>query len=282
MPGEVSDDVYNLKVGFGAGVVPPERIMIMKYSLWFLISSLTLTVGSGSGFCDSGSLKPPGVGKSPTDTTILPAATSQSEKAISQVMMDKLSNAVSSEYVIGAEDVLDITVWRNPDLSRQVQVRPDGRISMPIIRDVVAVGKTPTQLAEEMTNKLKEYVQNPVVAVTLKEVNSSNVFLLGEVAHPGKYPLKSKMTLLQGITIAGGSKRRQREIKSLFSGLLKVLRVRSDSRRATTTSCYAAESVIILNSNRVIRSWFRVSRWWSSLVGREHRKGLLWTITREG
>lgn len=206
MPREVSDDVYSLKVGFGAGVMPPERIMIMKYSLWFLISSLTLTVGSGSGFCDSGSLKPPGVGKSPTDTTILPAATSQSEKAISQVMMDKLSNAVSSEYVIGAEDVLDITVWRNPDLSRQVQVRPDGRISMPIIRDVVAVGKTPTQLAEEMTNKLKEYVQNPVVAVTLKEVNSSNVFLLGEVAHPGKYPLKSKMTLLQGITIAGGFK----------------------------------------------------------------------------
>lgn len=202
----VSEDVYNLNVGFGADAVRPERTMIMKYSLWFLISSLALTVSSGSGFCDSGSVKPPGVGKSPTDTTVLPAATTQTEKAISQVMMDKLSNAVSSEYVIGAEDVLDITVWRNPDLSRQVQVRPDGRISMPIIRDVVAVGKTPTQLAEEMTNKLKEYVQNPVVAVTLKEVNSSNVFLLGEVAHPGKYPLKSKMTLLQGITIAGGFK----------------------------------------------------------------------------
>ena len=99
-------------------------------------------------------------------------------------VMEKLSNAVSSEYIIGAEDVLEITVWRNADLSKVVQVRPDGRVSMPIIRDIVAVGKTPTQLAEEMTNKLKEYVQNPVVAVSLKEVNSSNIFVLGEVKTP--------------------------------------------------------------------------------------------------
>jgi polysaccharide export outer membrane protein len=119
-------------------------------------------------------------------------------------IMEKLSNAVGGDYIIGAEDVLDITVWRNADLSKTVQVRPDGRVSMPIIRDITAVGKTPTQLAEEMTNKLKEYVQNPVVAVSLKEVNSYNIFLLGEVAHPGRYPLKSKTTLLQGITIAGG------------------------------------------------------------------------------
>ena len=124
--------------------------------------------------------------------------------AVSPQVMEKLSNAVGGDYIIGAEDVLDITVWRNADLSKTVQVRPDGRVSMPIIRDITAVGKTPTQLAEEMTNKLKEYVQNPVVAVSLKEVNSYNIFLLGEVAHPGRYPLKSKTTLLQGITIAGG------------------------------------------------------------------------------
>ncbi|MBH0202562.1 MAG: hypothetical protein HP496_09800 [Nitrospira sp.] len=148
----------------------------------------------------------PDAGKLPADTSALPVATAQAEKATGQARGDKLSNAVSSDYVIGAEDVLDITVWRNPDLSRQVQVRPDGRFSMPIIRDVVAVGKTPTKLAEEMTSRLKEYVQNPVVAVTLKEVNSSNIFLLGEVTNPGKYPLKSKTTLLQGITIAGGFK----------------------------------------------------------------------------
>jgi polysaccharide export outer membrane protein len=166
------------------------------------------------GFGEPGSLMSAGTAKSPADGPSSTAVAASSEKggagqagkegSVTSQVMEKLSNAVSSEYIIGAEDILEITVWRNVDLSKTVQVRPDGRISMPIIRDIVAVGKTPTQLAEEMTNKLKEYVQNPVVAVSLKEVNSSNVFLLGEVAKPGKYPLKSKTTLLQGITVAGG------------------------------------------------------------------------------
>lgn len=119
-------------------------------------------------------------------------------------LFGKFSNTVSSDYIIGAEDVLEITVWRNADLSKVVQVRPDGRFSMPVIRDVTAVGKTTSQLADEITKKLKEYVQNPVVAVSVREVNSYSIFLLGEVVKPGKYPLKSKTTLLQGITIAGG------------------------------------------------------------------------------
>jgi polysaccharide export outer membrane protein len=69
---------------------------------------------------------------------------------------------------------------------------------------MVAVGKTPSQLADEITRKLREYVQNPVVAISIKEVNSYSIFVLGEVVKPGKYPLKSRTTLLQGITIAGG------------------------------------------------------------------------------
>lgn len=117
---------------------------------------------------------------------------------------EKLSNIVTEAYTIGAEDILEITVWRNQDLSKTVQVRPDGKFSLPVIRDVVAVGKTPSQLADEITRKLKEYVQNPVVAISVREVNSYNIFVLGEVVRPGKYPLKSKTTLLQGITIAGG------------------------------------------------------------------------------
>ena len=181
------------------------------------ICSLIIFVSIGSiaslGLCESGPNVPVATGKSATEASVASVPASPTDKALTQAnkdsaasarVMEKLWNAVSSEYIIGAEDVLDITVWRNPDLSKQVQVRPDGRISMPIIRDITAVGKTPTQLAEEMTSKLKEYVQNPVVAVTLKEVNSSNIFVLGEIAHPGRYPLKSKTTLLQGITIAGG------------------------------------------------------------------------------
>ena len=185
----------------------------MKYTLCSLMVWLSIGATAGYGFSESGPIMPMSAGKSATDTTSSSVPTSPIEKASGQVekegsvtayVMEKLSNAVSSEYIIGAEDILEITVWRNVDLSKIVQVRPDGRISMPIIRDIMVVGKTPTQLAEEMTSKLKEYVQTPVVAVSVKEVNSSNIFVLGEVVRPGKYPLKSKTTLLQGITIAGG------------------------------------------------------------------------------
>ena len=133
-----------------------------------------------------------------------PAAAAALKGVAAADLHQKLSNIVTDEYVIGAEDVLEITVWRNQDLSKAVQVRPDGRVSLPIIRDVVAVGKTPIQLADEITTELKPYVQNPAVAIAVRDVNSYNVFLLGEVGKPGKYPLKSKTTLLQAITIAGG------------------------------------------------------------------------------
>ena len=173
-----------------------------------LIMLLVMCWTTEPGFCEPVPVVSAGAGKSPADVAASSekggAGQTGKDGSVTSQVMEKLSNAVSSEYIIGAEDMLEITVWRNADLSKTVQVRPDGRISMPIIRDIMAVGKTPTQLAEEMTNKLKEYVQNPVVAVSLKEVNSSNVFVLGEVAHPGKFPLKSKTTLLQGITVAGG------------------------------------------------------------------------------
>jgi polysaccharide export outer membrane protein len=118
--------------------------------------------------------------------------------------LEKVSAVAGVDYLIGAEDVLDISVWRNADLSKTVQVRPDGRISLPVIRDIVAVGKTPVQLADEITMRLREYVQNPVVAISVKDVNSYTVFLLGEVVRPGRYALKSRTSLLQGLTIAGG------------------------------------------------------------------------------
>lgn len=184
----------------------------MKRTICSLIVWLLIGSTAGIGLCEPSPVGPVAAGKSVTETTSSSVPASPGEKTVDQAnkpnaaseYTEKLSNAVSSEYIIGAEDVLEITVWRNVDLSKIAQVRPDGRISMPIIRDIMAVGKTPSQLAEEMTNKLKEYVQSPVVAVSLKEVNSSNIFMLGEVAKPGRYPLKSKTTLLQGITIAGG------------------------------------------------------------------------------
>lgn len=118
--------------------------------------------------------------------------------------VEKTALIVTRDYIIGPEDVLDITVWRNQDLSKTVTVRPDGRISLPLIGDVAAVGKTPVQLTEEISAKLKEFKENPSVSIMVNQVNSYAVYLLGEVMRPAKYPLKSKTTLLQGITIAGG------------------------------------------------------------------------------
>jgi len=126
------------------------------------------------------------------------------QEASPQQAIEKSSLIVTRDYIIGPEDVLDITVWRNQDLSKVVQVRPDGRISLPLIGDITAVGKTPTQLTADISAKLKDYKEAPTVAIVVREVNSYAIFVLGEVGKPGKYPLKSKTTLLQGLTIAGG------------------------------------------------------------------------------
>ncbi|TKB80874.1 MAG: sugar ABC transporter substrate-binding protein [Nitrospira sp.] len=108
------------------------------------------------------------------------------------------------DFLIGPEDVLDITVWRNADLSKTVTVRPDGMISLPLIGDLRANGITAAQLAEKIAVKLKEFKESPTVAVSVKEINSYNIYVVGEVTKPGKYPLKSHTTLLQAISIAGG------------------------------------------------------------------------------
>jgi polysaccharide export outer membrane protein len=129
---------------------------------------------------------------------------SASAQAPTNEKLEKALLIVTTDYFIGPEDVLTITVWRNVDLSREVTVRPDGKISLPLIGDITAVGKTPSQLSEDISAKLKEYKENPQVSIVVKEVNSYAIYVLGEVAKPGKYPLRSKTTLLQGITIASG------------------------------------------------------------------------------
>lgn len=117
---------------------------------------------------------------------------------------EKSSLIVTTDYIIGPEDVLDITVWKNSDLSKTVHVRPDGRISLPLVGDVVAVSRTSAQLTDEISARLKAYMENPTVSIVVKEVNSYAIFVLGEVVKPARYPLKSKTTLLQAVTLAGG------------------------------------------------------------------------------
>jgi polysaccharide export outer membrane protein len=107
-------------------------------------------------------------------------------------------------YLIGAQDVLDISVWKEPEVSRSVPVRPDGKISLPLLNDVQAAGLTPTQLATQITESLKKYVANPQVTVIVTTMNSQRVYILGEVTRPGAYPLLPGMTILQALSSGGG------------------------------------------------------------------------------
>ena len=111
---------------------------------------------------------------------------------------------VTGDYIIGPQDVLEISVWRNPDLSRQVTVRPDGRISLPLIGDVDAVGRTTGDLKNSITEKLKEYKENPTVAIVVQQVNSYFVYVQGAVGQQGRFPLLTKTSLIQALTLAGG------------------------------------------------------------------------------
>ena len=107
-------------------------------------------------------------------------------------------------YMIGPEDVLDINVWKEPDMSRVVPVRPDGRISLPLINDVQASGLSPQQLAAILTDRLRKYLNEPQVTVIVTAINSKRVFVVGEVLHAGAFPLIPGMTVLQALSSAGG------------------------------------------------------------------------------
>lgn len=108
------------------------------------------------------------------------------------------------DFLLGPEDVLSVTVWRNQDLTREIIVRPDGGVTMPLIGDIRAAGMTSEALAKRIAEKLNEYMSNPIVSVQVKEINSYYIFVLGEVSKPGKYQMKSFATVLQGISLAGG------------------------------------------------------------------------------
>lgn len=116
----------------------------------------------------------------------------------------KKSATSDPNYVIGAQDMLDINVWKELDLSRTVPVRPDGKISLPLLNDVQAAGLTPTQLAEQITASLKKFVTGPQVTVIVTQINSQRIYLMGEVTRAGAYPLLPGMTVLQGLSSGGG------------------------------------------------------------------------------
>ena len=162
---------------------------------------------------------------------------SPSEKRIVQPQQP-VRGAVGNDYVIGPEDVLQVTVWKNDTLSRVVPVRPDGKISLPLLHDVQAAGLTSMQLRDKISRALGEFMPNPEVSVIVTDVRSFRVSVMGEVQRPGVLLLKSSTTILEAIAMAGGFRD--------FASPSKIVVVRKDAGGATQK--------IPFNYNKAIRN----------------------------
>src|SRR6266850_5001060 len=132
--------------------------------------------------------------------SVQPAAAAQ---PVESPKSDTTKSVAGPDYVIGPEDVLHIAVWKESDLTATLPVRPDGKISMPLLNDVQAAGLTPMQLADSLTEKLKKYLADPRVTVVVTQMNSQRIYVLGEVLHSGAIPLLPNMTVLQALATAG-------------------------------------------------------------------------------
>jgi len=112
--------------------------------------------------------------------------------------------AVPGNYVIGTDDLLGIVYWKDKDMSTDARVRPDGRISLPLINEVVAAGLTPEELQKRVTEESAKYMEDASITIVVREINSLKVFITGEVTKPGTYPITSATTVMQLISLAGG------------------------------------------------------------------------------
>ena len=144
--------------------------------------------------------------------------------------------ADNDQYVIGAEDILYIHVWKEEAFTRTVPVRMDGKISLPLVQEIKAAGLTPLQLKEVLTTKLKEFIDNPLVSVTVAEANSFKVYVSGFVKAPGVYRLRSETSVAQIIPMAGGF--------TQWANEKKILIIRNENGR---------EKRITVNYRKIIR-----------------------------
>jgi polysaccharide export outer membrane protein len=136
---------------------------------------------------------------------------------------------------LGPEDVIEVFVWKEPDLSTTAVVRPDGKVSLPLIGELHTSGKTAVELQKEISQKLAQYVAEPVVNVIVKEVNSAKVSVLGEVKTPGVYKIKDRATLLDAIALAGGfteyaKRNKVTVIRPVTTGEQKLIKLNADDQ----------------------------------------------------
>lgn len=136
---------------------------------------------------------------------LMPAAFAMvSSPVLAQEPATAVMDGCPGSYIIGPADVLELAVWGNTDMTRTVPVRPDGKISLPLLNDVQAAGLTPMQLRDSVTKALVAYIPEPAVSVIVREIHSFKVTVVGEVKEPGRYELKDRATVLDVLAMAGG------------------------------------------------------------------------------
>jgi polysaccharide export outer membrane protein len=139
---------------------------------------------------------------------------------------DSPAKAHDDSFVIGNDDVLAINVWKEPDISRSIPVRSDGKISLPLVGEVQAAGRTPLKLEQDIAAKLKSYIAEPEVTVIVQQINSQKFNVLGQVAHPGTFMVTNSLTVLDALALAGGFRDFAKQ-KSIY-----VLRQNADGTQA--------------------------------------------------
>jgi len=130
-------------------------------------------------------------------------AKASDDKAPADKVQSEPTSVAGPDYKIGPDDMLHVSVWKEPDLTETLPVRPDGKISLPLLNDVQAAGLTPSQLADSISTKLKKYMSDPRVTVIVTAMNSQKIYVLGEVTHTGTMVLQPNMTVLQALASAG-------------------------------------------------------------------------------
>lgn len=171
-----------------------KRTLIMGIAVWTLWGTASFAQQPA----------PSTAGRQPTPTPAPPTATATAAAPRAATPVVPAGVVTPPDYVIGPDDVLNIVFWREQDLSSEVAVRPDGKISLPLLNEIQASGLTPEQLRGNLTQAANRYVEDPAVTVVVKAINSRKVFITGLVGKPGPYPLSSPTTVLQLIAMAGG------------------------------------------------------------------------------
>ena len=154
-----------------------------------------------------------------------------------------------NKYIIGPEDVLQILVWREPDLSRIVAVRPDGKITMPLIQEIQAADLTPEQLKKGLVEALLKYINNPDVTVMVQDVRSKKYYIDGEVGRPGLFPLVTPTTVLEALSSAGGFKEfaNQKKIRILRHGVILKF-----NYKEVTNGKHLEQNIYLENGDHII------------------------------